>query len=66
MEPTVHITDTKTLKRAGLIGLIIAAPFVYLLVRILLLQTVGYEKYRNKVLDQITTEAEVVADRGKI
>ena len=66
MEPTVHITDTKTLKRAGLIGLIIAATFVYLLVRILLLQTVGYEKYRNKVLDQITTEAEVVADRGKI
>ncbi len=66
MEPTVHITDTKTLKRAGLIGGIIVAAFVYLLIRILLLQTVSYEKYRDKVLDQITTEAEVVADRGKI
>ncbi len=59
-------TDTGTVKRAAVIGIIIAAAFVYLLLRILLLQTVGFEKYRDKVLNQITTEAEVVADRGKI
>lgn len=59
-------TDTKTLTRATFIGGVIIAMFVYLLIRILLLQTVGYEKYQNKVLNQITTEAEVIADRGKI
>ena len=59
-------TDTGTVKRASVIGIIIVAAFVYLLARILLLQTVGFEKYRDKVLNQITTEAEVVADRGKI
>ncbi len=59
-------TDTQTLKRATVIGGIMIALFLYLLVRILLYQTVHYEKYRDKVLNQITTEAEVVADRGKI
>lgn len=58
--------DTQTLRRATLIGGIVVFAFLYLLVRILLLQTVHYEKYRDKVLNQITTEAEVVADRGKI
>ncbi len=58
--------DTPALKRATLIGGIVIAAFVFLLVRILLLQTVHYGKYRDKVLNQITTEAEVVADRGKI
>ncbi len=58
--------DTGTLKRATVIGGIVVFAFVYLLIRILLLQTVGYDKYRNKVMNQITTEAEVVADRGKI
>ncbi len=66
MNPPIRPTDTKTLKRATVIGGIVAASFVFLLVRILLLQTVSYEKYRDKVLNQITTEAEVVADRGKI
>ncbi len=58
--------DTGTVKRAAVIGGIVVFAFVFLLIRILLLQTVGYDKYRNKVLNQITTEAEVVADRGKI
>ena len=66
MQSSHHSTDTGTVKRATLIGGIIVAAFVYLLIRILMLQTVGYEKYRDKVLNQITTEAEVVADRGKI
>ena len=59
-------TDTGTVKRAGVIGLMIVIAFVFLLLRILKYQTVDYDKYRNKVQNQITTEAEVVAERGKI
>ena len=66
VKPTLHTTDTNTVKRAGAIGMFIVAVFVFLLLRILFFQTFGYEKYRDKVLNQITTEAEVVADRGKI
>ena len=66
MKPTVHTTDTSTLKRAGTLGIFVLVAFAFLLLRILALQTVGYEKYRDKVLNQITTEAEVVAERGKI
>lgn len=66
MKPPVRPTDTPILKRAAVIGCMIAVAFSALLLRILFLQTFGYEKYRDKVLNQITTEAEVVADRGKI
>ncbi len=64
--PVLHPTDTGTLRRAAIIGIIVAVAFVYLLLRILLLQTAGYEKYRNKVINQLTTESSVNADRGKI
>ncbi len=64
--PPTRPADTPILKRATVIGGIVVFAFICVLVRILLLQTVGYEKYRNKVLNQITTEAEVIADRGKI
>ncbi|MBE6585426.1 MAG: PASTA domain-containing protein [Ruminococcaceae bacterium] len=59
-------TDIQSIKRGTLIGVAIGLLFALLLIRILLLQTVGYEKYQNKVINQLTTEAEVVADRGKI
>lgn len=42
----------------GLLGL--------LLLRILIYQTVGYGKYQQKVIDQMTTESAVLADRGNI
>lgn len=58
--------DSKTIRKGGKIGVVIAVAILLLLVRIFLLQTVGHEKYRRKVLNQITTEAEVVAERGKI
>ncbi len=58
--------DTKTLSRATVLGGFVAVAFAICLVRILLLQTVGYETYRDKVLRQITTEVEVIAERGKI
>ncbi len=40
--------------------------FVGLASRILILQTAGYGKYQQKVIDQITTESSVRASRGKI
>ena len=66
MQSPIRPTDTGTVKRAGLIGILIAAAFLLLLLRILKYQTLDYGKYRDKVQNQITTEAEVIADRGKI
>lgn len=66
MQSPIRSTDTGTVKRAGLIGILIAAAFLLLLLRILKYQTLDYDKYRNKVQNQITTEAEVIAERGKI
>lgn len=59
-------TDTKTLKRAAILGFGISLVFVFLLLRILVLQTVEYEKYQRKVISQITTETVIEADRGAI
>ena len=66
MQSSPRPTDTGTVKRAGFIGILIAAAFLLLLLRILKYQTLDYDKYRNKVQNQITTEAEVIAERGKI
>lgn len=64
--PVLHPTDTRTLRRGVIIGIMVTVGFVYLLIRIFLLQTVGYEKYQNKVLNQLTTESPTLAERGKI
>ena len=53
MENPIRPTDTGTVKRAGVIGILMAAAFVLLLLRILKYQTLDYEKYRDKVLNQI-------------
>lgn len=66
MQTPIRPTDTGTVKRANFIGIVIVIAFLLLLLRILKYQTLDYGKYRDKVLNQITTEAEVVADRGKI
>ena len=66
MQSSPRPTDTGTVQRAGFIGILIAAAFLLLLLRILKYQTLDYDKYRNKVQNQITTEAEVIAERGKI
>ena len=58
--------ETEVVKRGAILGIAIAVLFAVLLVRILLFQTLGYEKYQNKVMNQLTTEAEVIAERGKI
>ena len=66
MQNPYNPPDTGTVKRASFVGIAVAVIFVILLLRILKLQTLDYSKYRDKVLNQITTESEVVADRGKI
>ena len=60
VKPTLHTTDTNTVKRAGAIGMFIVAVFVFLLLRILFFQTFGYEKYRDKVKpDRVRRNAEI-------
>ena len=56
----------KTVGRAAILVGIAVLLFSALLVRIFLLQTVKYEHYRQKVLEQITTESSVNASRGNI
>lgn len=58
--------NTLSIRRSTWLGLIICAVFAILLLRILFIQTFGFEEYQSKVLDQITTESKVPADRGKI
>ena len=56
----------KTVSRAAVLLGVAILLFSALLVRILLLQTVKYDYYRQKVLEQITTESSVNASRGNI
>ncbi len=53
-------------KRSRVLLFLAIALFGGLLLRILLLQTVDYDHYQQKVLEQMTTESEVVAERGNI
>ncbi len=63
---SLQTTQTKTLKRAAVLGVIVSLAFVFLMLRILILQTVEYEKYQAKVISQITTQTTIEADRGAI
>lgn len=56
----------KVLGRAKFLFCVAILLFAALLVRILLLQTVGYSRYQKKVIDQMTTQSEVTAVRGNI
>lgn len=58
--------STKTRKRAGWICLFMSALFLLLSLRILLIQTVNFDEYEQKVIDQITQETTVSANRGNI
>lgn len=58
--------STSARRRSTLLGVLIFAAFGLLMLRILLIQTVDFEKYQNKVINQMTTESPVPADRGKI
>lgn len=58
--------DIYFMRRALSATLAIAIAFTMLLVRIFAYQTYGYEKYRGKVIEQLTTESPAIAKRGEI
>lgn len=58
--------DTGFMRRAALVSLVITLVFALLSGRILVLQTYGYEKYRAKVIEQLTTKSPSIANRGEI
>ena len=58
--------STWAIKRSTLVGILIFAVFSVLMLRILIIQTVDFDKYQSKVISQMTTQSKVPADRGKI
>lgn len=58
--------STSAMRRSIILGVIIFAVFGLLMIRILWIQTVNFEQYQSKVIDQMTTESPVPANRGKI
>ena len=58
--------DGLTVRRAGILALTVTGLLAILLIRILILQTVEYDRYQQKVIDQITTQTEIAANRGGI
>lgn len=58
--------STSAIKRSTIVAFAVFAVFAFLLIRILIIQTVNFETYQQKVIDQITTKSPVLADRGDI
>ena len=58
--------SVKTLKRSSVVALFLALVFLFLTVRIFLIQFLDFERYQKKVVDQLTTESPVAAARGEI
>ena len=56
----------RVLRRARVVSLVVVCAIVLLLIRILWIQTVQYSTYQAKVIEQMTTESTVRADRGNI
>jgi len=56
----------KKLSRANIVLIILLLAFCFLLIRILCLQTVDFDKYQAKVIEQMTTESVITAPRGDI
>ena len=59
-------TAPQIVKRSLILLSVAVLLFTGLASRILILQTAGYGKYEQKVIDQVTTESRVSAARGKI
>lgn len=64
MQPTK--ISTKLTSRAIFALAFVGLGFLVLIVRIFCLQTVDFEYYQNKVLDQLTTESTILSERGNI
>lgn len=59
-------TNHERLKRATMVLVAILLVYSILLGRIFWIQTVDYDKYLKKVIDQMTTQSSVSAERGTI
>ena len=62
-ESMIHLN---VLRRARFVCIALVAVLVLLAVRILWIQTAQYDRYQAKVIEQMTTESTVNADRGNI
>ena len=58
--------STKLTRRVFIALGLIAVAFLGLIIRIFCLQTVDFDYYKNKVLDQLTTESTILSERGNI
>ena len=63
---TPNSISSGAIRRSTVMGIFVAIILVALLVRILLIQTVDFDRYQSKVIDQLTTESVIKADRGNI
>ena len=71
IQPTVPDRSTdpihpKVIKRSVALLVIVGILFSLLLLRVLILQTVHYDRYQQKVIEQMTTESKVTAKRGNL
>ena len=62
-ESMIHL---RVLRRARVVSIVLIVLFAALLFRILWIQTVDYDRYQAKVIEQMTTESTVNAKRGNI
>ncbi|MEE1116394.1 MAG: hypothetical protein UH851_06035, partial [Clostridia bacterium] len=62
----MNSSNIETVKRASIVGILLATLFSGLLLRIFLYETRDYDYYQAKVNDQLTTESKVAATRGNI
>ena len=60
------ILDIKNMKRSYGLCIALTVIFALLVLRILIYQTVNHKEYEQKVLDQMTQESNLTADRGEI
>lgn len=56
----------RTLKRASLLAIFLVVIFLVLALRLLAIQIFDFSRHQKKVIDQLTTESPVRADRGEI
>ncbi len=63
---TPNSISSGAIRRSTIMGILVALVLAVLLFRILLIQTVDFDRYQSKVIDQLTTESVIKADRGNI
>lgn len=64
--PMAEPVSSGIVGRSKILLVLVAILFTALLFRVLFLQTAEYDRYQKKVIEQMTTQSEVQADRGNI